>query len=253
MLSGFERRNMGKKYTKEELKKIYTDRKKELQKIPTILEFKQRKAVLRLWGTYNNFVREMGDIPHFNRTKEDYIKWIHMIIKKTGEIPSSNVARDEGMNIENIRQMFGSWNNFLTEAGLELNIKMHRNTLTKDELLTIYINACNESNELISSKEIQKHTKITHWIFMNRFGTYSNLLQEALEDKRLNIKNKKISRREQYTKEELEDILKKYLNTTPKPRKKSFIEYIKLNNTASFTTFINRFQATSFKKLIERP
>ena len=238
--------------TKKKLKILYLTQRDKLGRPPKKSEFKQNILCKKLYHNYNDFMREMGDIPYFNRTKEDYLKMVLKITKEIGHTPSVNEASKNGIFIRSIVRLFGTWNSFLKEAGLEINEEKNQYDRSKNELLKYYITLCNKANKLLSMQELRRISEVKINVYQNRFSSYSNLIEEALKNEKLNISNKHYEyvRFQKYKTEDLKKQILEFYKSNVDHTKKSFQKYLKENKLASVTTYMNRFSVTSFKELL---
>ena len=237
-------------YSREEIVKYFYETKRKLGRVPKVKEFKLISPVRRNWGNYNAFLKDIGEKTLNERTKEKYINQVKSFVKKNKRKP---VAIDFRENIFTIARIFGSWNNLLLEAGIKDIRTVNRSNMTDDELLEYYINLCNKIKKLITSKELDRNPEyLNSHIFGSKFGSFGEFLKVAMNDERLKVKDKKCKvRPEKYTREELANHIKQYLESETIITIQTFKQYLKVNKLASINTYKNRFRTGSFKELMK--
>lgn len=237
------------KYTEEELIKHFYELKSKLGRVPKIKEFKLMSPVNRIWGSYNIFLKDIGEKNFNERIKDKYIQEVKDYVKIHGKRPSSIGFTD----ITTIARIFGSWNNMLLESGVDDIREIRKINMNNEELLEYYIDLCNAENKIITSKELDKTPEyINGHVFAGRFGGFGKFLKIVTNDKRLKIKDKEYRvHKEKYSDEELAEHLKQYLEQEKKVTIQTFKEYLKKNKLASINTYKSRFGVTSFKRLVE--
>jgi hypothetical protein len=104
--------------TKESLVKKYKDLKQKLGRIPKRVEVYTGKNYEKRFGKWNDFVKEMGDIPPRNTySREQLIIMLKNFYKLTGKIP--DVEDMKRPNHRVFQNEFGSWQNALNQAGFK--------------------------------------------------------------------------------------------------------------------------------------
>ncbi len=237
-------------YSREEVINYFYEVKNKIGRVPKIKEFKLISPVRRIWGNYNNFLKDIGEENYNERIKEKYIIQVREFVKKNKRKPSS---AEFIKNMLTIVRIFGSWNNLLLEAGIKEIRIVNRSNMTDDELLEYYINLCNREKKLITSKELDKNPEyLNSHIFGSKFGSFGEFLKVAINDGRLKVKDKKYKiRPEKYNQEELANHIKQYLESETIITIQTFKQYLKVNKLASINTYKNRFRKGSFKELMK--
>ncbi len=170
------------KYTEEELIKHFYDLKEKLGRAPKVKEFKLMTPINRIWGSYNAFLKDIGEKNYSERVKDGYIQKVKNHIKEHGTKPLSTNFEGSGT----IVSVFGSWNNLLRESGVKDIREARRINMTNDELLEYYINLCNSEDRLITGKELDKTPEyIDYRIFSGRFGGFGRFLKIVVKDMQL--------------------------------------------------------------------
>ena len=63
-------------YSREEIIKYFYETKSKLGRVPKVKEFKLISPVRRIWGNYNNFLKDIGEENLSERTREKYINQV---------------------------------------------------------------------------------------------------------------------------------------------------------------------------------
>lgn len=119
----------------------------------------------------------------FKYTKEKLIQFLIDEYTSTGKIPSSKTIRIP--NCKTYVDYFGSWNNALKEAGLNIN---KIGNYTKDEIVNIILNRYYELGRIPKYKDISCISKGT---IRNYVGSIENVLIESGINVKENIMNYK--------------------------------------------------------------
>ena len=179
---------MSRKITRVELIRRFNRLYRELGRAPNRDEMRYRAPIKRLYGGYNNFLREMGHLPNYLRNKKDYIEYIKKLHEELERVPSLNDLENRGVYRLSIYNLFGSYNNLLDEAGLSIREKICTDK-TEKELLSDYIRTCNELGRWATTRELESVD-----IYENRFGSVIEVRKLVVDDERLNIKDKTIQK-----------------------------------------------------------
>ena len=238
---------MSRKITKGELIKKFNKLYRELGRVPNRDEMGNREPVKRLCGGYNNFLREMGHMPNYLRTKEDYVKYIKKLREEINRIPSQNDLQNRGIYLKSIYDIFGSYNDLLIAAGLNAREKIYTDK-TKEELLSNYIKLSNELGRWATTRELESID-----IYENRFGNIIEVRKLVVDDERLKIDDKTIEESyRKYTDEEIKDYVKEAIKIYGYSIKKAeFMEYLKEVKGPSINTITKRHKSTSFREMID--
>jgi hypothetical protein len=237
-----------KKYSKKELIDIFNTKYKELGRIPNRDEIGYRQPIKRLYGGYNNFLRELGHLPNYLRTKEDYIKYVQKLNKELKKIPSLNDLEDRGVYRLSIYKLFGNYNNLLDLAGFENRRKTYTNK-ENEELLSDYIELCNKLERWATTRELKSID-----IYENRFGSIIEVRKLVVNDERLKIKDKVIEKpfNRKYSDEQIKEYIDKAMKKYGKEvTKTEMVEFLKNIKGPSINTIMKRYKTTSFKKMIK--
>jgi hypothetical protein len=161
------------------------------------------------FGSWNDALREAGLKPvHCKQTatEEELISSLTEVADELGETPSVNQMREHGDWSPNTYQkIFGSWNDALREAGLELNREKSGNA-TKEKLIADLQRVSKKIGKTPNYTEYDEYGEWTAGTCSRNFGSWENALAEA------NLKKEKV------TKEQLLEDLKEFaedMDTTP--------------------------------------
>jgi len=179
--------------SKDKIIKIYN----ELKKKDSSIKFQRllRKAktsstsFYKKFGTWNNFLRNQGEYPSRNCTKEDIIKNYNEVKKKVGRVPfQSDLEKYGNYSRAVIPKVYGSYLNFLKEIGdLKNHSYLKNKRFNKNDLIHKYKKLKEKLNgEYISYKVFHKHTKIYQNTIETRFGTWNNF-REICDNHKDNI------------------------------------------------------------------
>ncbi|MFA7030583.1 MAG: hypothetical protein WC179_09930 [Candidatus Cloacimonadaceae bacterium] len=151
------------------------------------------------FGSWTNAVKVAG-IDKKDFMKTHLISELHRFVDNEGHIPSApEMKREWGYPAKNTyARYFGTWNQALVEAELEL----HRPTYTEDDLLDILIDYYDTYNKTpVSSDFTGENGYPSSVTYSEKFGSWNNALKLAGLD---------INQIYYYTDEELLDALKNY-------------------------------------------
>ncbi|MCY9186657.1 homing endonuclease associated repeat-containing protein [Bacillus halotolerans] len=197
-------------YTKEELIEILQQKAKELGRSPMQKEIKQFDAIKRNFGNLNNALLAAGLTPNKRgkkgktNTDQELIKILQQKAIELGRVPKAA----EVNRLNSIVKYFGSFTKGLIAAGLIPNKRGKEKTYTREDLVDILRRKAEELERTPKFKEVSQRT-----VIVKHFGSFNKGLKAAgLKPNRKRSKN-------EYTKEELIEILQKRakeLGRTPK-------------------------------------
>lgn len=237
-------------YTEEQLIKLIQDKAVELDRVPRKDDFTNVSTIINHFGTFSNAIRKCGMIAGI-RTEEELLHQLKSLSENLGRTPSISDAEENGLSPSIFPIRFGSWNNALKKAGIDINFKRTNVTETDEELIEEYILLCNDLNRLATTRDLNRH-KHNKNVFEDRFGNITNLKELVINDTRLKISDKSyIEGIVKYSKEQLEDILVQiYINNGYKSLSaKKLKKELQENKLPSLNTFYKRFGTTKISEL----
>lgn len=114
-----------------------------------------------------------------NKTKEELIQQLTDVGKELGRTPSINDLLDKDINAYIYHYKFGSYNNALRLAGLEVNVNKTKVTHSNEELLEMYIELSKKLGRAATSKDIDEHLEYSSDVFTVRFESINKLRELA--------------------------------------------------------------------------
>lgn len=153
--------------------------------------FKQSKNIpclptlqKRFNKTYNEILILAGipdeELNFVRRDKKIYLQQLKMVADKLGHPPSAKEFNKQGYCSATLRKLFGSYNNALRSAGLEINMTRKKITYNKSELKKQYLNLSKKlgnpasCNDLDNAKDLPNSSS-----FPLRFGGMKGLKETA--------------------------------------------------------------------------
>ena len=175
-----------RKYTDEDLLDIVKAKAKELGRAPFTYEVLQADTITKRFGSWAKALEMVGMRTKYRRnyTNEELLE----IIKEKAEELGRTPHRFEISQGNTICRRFGSWEKALELAGLSTN------RYTKERLLEILKAKAEELGRVPLSKEISQASTI-----VSHFGSWAKALEAAGMESKY---------KQNYTKEELLDIIK---------------------------------------------
>ena len=174
-------------YSKEELIEQVQKMAEELGRTPTIDEFRKNPntgsnyQVLKFFAEWNDFIRAAGLKVSFNYSKEDLIKQVREYAAELGRTPTS----DEFKSCPNtastgvVKELFGSWNAFLEEAGLTV-IRKTGQHFTKEELIAQLLDLRDRLGRTPTRKEFHSDANTTSsWHVAKLFDSWGSFVEAA--------------------------------------------------------------------------
>lgn len=169
-----------KKYTKEELIKLIKDKAEETGRTPSAKEMDCARTVNRYFGSWNKAIEEAGlkvlgrggkngGGKRINRTDNELIEIVKQEAKRLGRAPK----RIESSVVDACEYRFGTWNNTLRKAGLDINTI--RTKRTDEELLQMIKDKAKELKRTPTVKEMGNF----NMTIVRRFGTWNKAVEKA--------------------------------------------------------------------------
>lgn len=149
------------------------------KQMPTSDFFKKRLKV----NSWNDILLMLGypreQINIHEYSDEELIKALQDYYKSTGLNPTIPAMTELGYNHKTFSAHFGSFNNALIAAGLEINQEQTIVVHTDDELLEMYKNLCNRLGHGATSSEIDYYLPYKSDVFAVRFSGLQHLRKLA--------------------------------------------------------------------------
>lgn len=195
-LAGLEvnvEKNFYSHYTDTELLNIL---KKETKRVGTIDQKKfdklRNKATVpsvTFYRTHFNksWIQILVDIGYskkqlsfYSYSQKELINILQEFSKKIGHTPTLKDLNDAGYSEAQFKNKFGSWNNAIKYANLNINSDHSNVAESKEELLQMYINFSNKIGRPASVRDLDNSKEIYNsYVFAQRFGGISNLKEIA--------------------------------------------------------------------------
>lgn len=107
-------------------------------------------------------------------TSEDLLDELHRLSGKLQKTPTASEMREHGrFSIGAYQSHFGSWNNAIEEAGLEVNLEQTYK-VTKRELMFELYRLANELGKVPTAFEMSEHGAYSFEPYQRHFGSWSN-------------------------------------------------------------------------------
>lgn len=199
---------MSKKYTKEfligEFWRFYKENDKYYlgKDAKTSNSYPSESAYKTHWGTYNNFLREIGIMG-----TSGWYKCDEEVLNKMYE----NYSKEEIMDKLTVKREWGRIKTKARELGLNRSkqISYASKTMSNEFLISELKRFYNTYNKVPTSIDMDKTSGYpNHQTYADHFGSWNNALQEAGMSINLQFNN--------YTKEDMIKIGSEYYNTTGK-------------------------------------
>ena len=178
---------INKKYTEKGLIDFLVELSKELGKTPSIKNLMKSKGFpsyvvyYNRFGSWNNALKKAGLIinsEHKDYSDEELLEFMLQFYKKNGRSPKSDdfILNKEGFpSPKPYYKRFGSWNNALKKAGLDINI---RKDYTNEELLDMLRKKAKELGRSPSGDEVNDDVNMPNRsTYDKHFGSMNNALK----------------------------------------------------------------------------
>lgn len=130
----------------------------------------------RLNMKWNEILKILGfEVNVEQRSKKEWLQLLRNIADDLGRTPSINDLADYGLNETTYKLNFGTWNNAIREAGLDINHEKMEVTHTDEELLQMYKDLCIRLGHAATGSEINYYLPYKEDVFAIRFGGLQNL------------------------------------------------------------------------------
>ena len=112
-------------------------------------------------------------------TKEGLIGQLLMLAEELGRAPTAKEFKEDSRtaNVGTVTKLFGSWNEFLEAAGLEINLKIG---YTKQELIEQLLMLTEELGKAPTSIEFNSDSRMANVSTVKRlFGSWNKFVEVA--------------------------------------------------------------------------
>jgi hypothetical protein len=115
-------------------------------------------------------------------TKEHLIQSVLHIAEELGRkaISETEFTKKTGISYRPIHRLFGSWEQFVTEAGLSIH-PSHNKKIPDEALFKEFYRLRDEIGHFPSYQELRVNAKYSRGTFENRFGTFSQFKINAIQ------------------------------------------------------------------------
>ena len=156
----------------------------ELGRPPTSAEMCEygtltKSHVRRVFGSWNEGLKEAGYETHIDLyiTKKEVIDQIQDMYDDLGRTPTINDLEDaDCFSLPVVIRHFGTWNNALREAGVEINEKHEH---TKEHVLSAIRELADDLGRTPTATDMRELGSVSIKSAQNHFGTWNNALREA--------------------------------------------------------------------------
>jgi len=139
-----------------------------------------KSTYCRVFGAWNEIIREAGLELNQRRgiKREELLNEIEETHKELGRVPKqSDLKSNSGKFSVNVyRRVFGSWNNALREARLDVNAEYD---LDNEKLLDEIHRLADELGETPRYDDMSSRGRYSSTLYERRFGSWNNALREA--------------------------------------------------------------------------
>ena len=176
-------------YTSEELISQVQMLAKELGRPPIKKEFNDDPRVVKVnivekrFGSWTNFLK-VAKVESYRRSEhssEELISQVQMLAKELGETPTMQEFNDDPrvVKVNVVKKRFGSWNEFLEKAGLEIN-RRRAVGVSREEMIGQVHMLARELKRTPTATEFDEDPRtVSFTAVKNRFGSWNALLDEA--------------------------------------------------------------------------
>ena len=120
----------------------------------------------RLNMKWNEILKILGfEVNVEQRSKKEWLQLLRNIADDLGRTPSINDLADYGLNETTYKLNFGTWNNAIREAGLDINHEKMEVTHTDEELLQMYKDLCIRLGHAATGSEINYYLPYKEDVF----------------------------------------------------------------------------------------
>lgn len=151
---------------------------------PTVTEMRQHgcygvSTYSNEFGTWNNALETagVGTNKEKNVPKSDLLAEIHSLSEDLGRTPSAlSMSKKGGYSVGTYERRFGSWNEALREAGLEIN---NRSDIPEEELLTEIQRLSRKIGRTPTAAHMESKGQFGWKTYKTTFGSWNDAIRKA--------------------------------------------------------------------------
>lgn len=170
-------------YSDEELLQYIRDVAQEVEGSPTMSEFDELGpcspvTCQKRFGTWGDALKEAGFEPNVRHdiTEEELIEELQNLAEKCGHTPSNILMREDGpFHSNTYERHFGSWNDALREAGLDVQLPRD---IDKSDLVEEFHRLADEVGRAPKQDEMSELGGYTIDPYIARWGTWNNVIED---------------------------------------------------------------------------
>lgn len=164
----------------EEIKRIGSTKSKDYKKHRSNKAPSFSTLIKRTEMSWSEILSALGkDLNMPDKTDEELIIDLKKLSKALNRTPSINDLKEAGYSFSLYYYRFGSYNEALKLAGLELNSERVVVTHTNKELMNMYIDLCDKIGRMADANDINECLNYSSDVFMTRFNGIRNLQKLA--------------------------------------------------------------------------
>ena len=229
------------------MEKIESSELKYISKIGEIKGMPSYKIIKKIW-TKDEMEGIFGiKFQVFSYSNEEIIKAYYKVKEIHGEVTSNLMKKETGINVDSIRNRFGSWNKFLIFLGEKPIRELKRVTYTNEDIINFYKKISIKVGKEVygaSYTDLKNHGfPYSRSVLGTRFTNMNNIRRQA----GFQIRDDPATK---YTKEYLTGILLTYYNKYG--RRLTQTEILKNKELPNPTVFFNYFQKTEIRKVWDK-
>lgn len=178
----------------------------KLHKLPKMKDIEKQfsyefiSEMICIFGNYKNAIAACGYDYKVKYSDDDLIYYLISLSKELNRVPSASDMRSNKNypDVSIIQDRFGSWNNALLAAGMEVNKKVY----SKEELIDILIQLKDKLGRTPSVHDFQATPNLPCYpLFRLKFGSFNNALRDS---------GLKVNVRDTYTDDELITLIRNF-------------------------------------------
>lgn len=165
---------MGRRLSEEELLANLRDFAQELGRPPTSAEMNESgphhtATYQDRFGSWNSALETAGLEPRTKTPDSEFLDELRRLSDELGRTPKSEDMDKHGrFGIKTYHNRFGSWNNALEKAGLDLNLK---SDISDEELISGIISLASDLDRTSTSDDMKEYGPFSTTPYENSFGT----------------------------------------------------------------------------------